>query len=75
MMSSALTWKYAERTSESKTTLGIWKSHNRKRDSEAYESFVSVGFYFGFLGTIYFFVDPTLGDSLRCFLFCNWPLS
>jgi len=44
--------EYAERTSESKTSLG--KLNNRKRDSEGYQSFVSEGFYFGFQFWTYF---------------------
>ena len=47
---SAVTREYAERTSESKTSLGAWKLNKRKRDSEAYQIFVSESFIlvFGF---------------------------
>ena len=49
-MISALTREYAERTSESNTSLGIKKLNNRKGqiDSETYQSFVSESFRFGF---------------------------
>ena len=45
-MKSVLTKEYAERTSESKTSLDVEKF--RKRDSEDYQSSSSEGLYFGF---------------------------
>ena len=48
-MSSALTREYAERTLQSKTSLDAKKLNNRKKDSEAYQRFLSEGFYLGFL--------------------------
>ena len=66
-MSSVLTREYSERTSESKTSLDVYKLNDGKRDSEAgNQSFFSEAFYlisvFGFgrnLGPVHMEVgDP-----------------
>ena len=66
-MMSAVTREYAERTSESKTSLGAWKLNKRKRDSEAYQIFVSESFYISFRVWTKFIAVS--GEFLCCFYF------
>ena len=66
-MMSALTREDVERTSESKTSLAAWKLNNRKRDSEAYQIFVTESFYISFRFWAKFIAVS--GEFLCCFYF------
>ena len=73
-MSFALTRQYVERTVIYKTSLDASKFNNRKRDSEAYQSFVSDVVYFSFELDGIYNGFAVLDDVLRGFSVSNRPL-
>ena len=71
MNPALLTREYAERTSESKTSLDVLKLNIRKRDSGAYQSFFSE--VLSVLDEISFGI-PVFDDSFSGFSVSNRPL-